>query len=310
MENVIKTSDTAVQTITRNNAGSSIPLALKSGDTISAIRFLNSNGSFLGDIGVDENSRPYLNDGSKHPIPFSDDVIAKSSTSAQTIENTSTDSILPLVVQGDSTDNSIIQFRGKNGVTFGSIGAQTNTPIFRNTSGVNKEIALVENMVNRTYYGSQTIETTGTGGYPLTLKGGDASETTIRFMDKNSNILGYIGVATNDTPVFYGSSGSGQKAIALVDNVATRRIIIVDAGASVTVTNLPKAYLIACENPTYSAMIAIYIGSGYGADSTRHKIIPIIESSYFTFTPHNTLYRLIIQNNSDREADFVLTAIG
>ena len=235
VENVIKTSDTAVQTITRNNVGSSIPLALKSGDTISAIRFLNNNGSLLGDIGVDENSRPYLNDGSKHPIPFSDDVIAKSSSIYQTI---SVPSDMPIMIKRSNNATKVgIGFENSNEV-LGTLGmSASKVPIFND--GTDHEIALAENVVKLSAYGAQTIQTTGTGGFPLTLKGGDTSETTIRFMDKNSNILGYIGVIANDKPVFYGSSGTGQKEIALKDNAGIS-LAITGAAFTDAITSLAQ----------------------------------------------------------------------
>lgn len=150
--------------------------------------------------------------------------IKASDSGAQVVTNTSTDSILPLVVQGDSADNSIIQFRGKNGATFGSIGSQANKPIFRNTSGVNKEIALVDSLAtvsnittkNDTYIDSISLSYIKVG--KLVIVTGSFKPKAVNTPAATSLFSGLPTAASNGFATAVGASASGYKLSILAGN--------------------------------------------------------------------------------------------
>lgn len=252
-----------------------------------------------------------MDDGIKAACDAIDSEVVKlTASSAQTIKSAAAGQTA-LAISSGSTANVLLRFDSGN-TTLGFLGvsAGSNKPVFYDNSA--HEIALADNVIAKSST-LQTITNTATGQYvALFLKSSHSgNKSFVGFQGASGSTLGYLGIDENNKPVYQsGASGSSTKEIALTENVAGHTFVSVNANSSVTITDLPKAYIVACTNPSLAAAITVYAGSGYGATAARHKIAPIIETTSFTFTALSSAYGLIIQNNTSSQAVFTITTIG
>jgi hypothetical protein len=63
---------------------------------------------------------------------------------------------------------------------------------------------------------------------------------------------------------------------------------------------LPACYLITT-NGIISGALSAAIGSGYGKETTRHKVVELIQSASITYTVDNNVYGLTIANNTGQQ---------
>lgn len=109
--------------------------------------------------------------------------------------------------------------------------------------------------------------------------------------------------ATLSTSNLTADSAGGLNA--LNSNIASKPNILsytVNSNSSLSITtDLPKAYLLA----TYasgSALIKVFVGIGYGAEATRHKLSQLTGTTSeddISVSVSNSTYGVTIQNNSN-----------
>lgn len=108
------------------------------------------------------------------------------------------------------------------------------------------------------------------------------------------------GIATNG---YNGVQWAGWKQLA--EKMKTTYTL--EDGKSLTIP-VPRAYIV-ITSANMGGCLSVVVGNGYGAESTRHKINILIDSSSITYTRSTTGYGLIVSNSTGQTITIVVTSL-
>ena len=85
----------------------------------------------------------------------------------------------------------------------------------------------------------------------------------------------------------------------------------IPANSSITISNLPNAYLLCSTTPSSTPEICGYIGGGYGMGSIRHKVVKLYgDNPAIIASVSETAYELIVTNNASRNNNVCLIKLS